>query len=217
MDVRYLLWRVRFVIAGVCIAAAVSALVHAAAPHYITVEVARTSRDIGVGDVIEASMIETTRVPRAAVPDRALTAQRARGRVALASLPKGTVLSAGLTRGPDALDADPHGRVALTIGLNELSVPLARPGARVSLYAPPDDEHAQARLLAADVRILAVREGESSMLRDAEAQADIAVAPEVATVVLAHASASPLLIASAPALHAEESTLATTTPKENNG
>lgn len=208
MDVRYLLWRARFVVAGVCIAAAVGATGQALAPHYVRVDAVRMSHDIGPGEVLEADDLEEIRLPRAAVPDRSLTRERALGRSTLVALPRGSVLTSGLVRSFDALAADSSDRVLVTVELADVTAHLARPGARIAVFAPPGENETKATLLARDVRVLAVHEPSASLMREGATSADIAIDASVASVILARASATALLACTdSPALPATPTVL----------
>lgn len=197
MSLRYVLWRARYAIAAACFALAIAVIVAEATPHYSTVSAARLRHGVEAGHVLANADIETVELPRAAVPEGTLTAAQATSRLTLGPLPAGTVLSVGLLRGPDVLDAVSDGRVAVTIMLSELSVPLARQGARLALYAPVSSTatpgNTEATLLTREAVVLALRKERAGPGGEQHALCDIAIPAEVASVVLAHAAATPLV------------------------
>ena len=132
----------------------------------------------------------------------------------VAALPEKTVVSTGLVRGVGN-GRDPAGRVTVTVPLSPLSVGLAQPGTRVDLYAPPGEDESEATQIASDVRILSVRDESHRLTGDDQAMADVAIFPDVASVVLARASTQPLLLGVVGAQGSDSSS--TTQSKGNHG
>ncbi|GIG38708.1 SAF domain-containing protein [Cellulomonas phragmiteti] len=130
------LWRLRLLLAAVCLGLAAAAVVHAVRPPAPpTVPVVVLARDVPAGTALAPGDLVVTQVPPGVAPRGALVRQdEAKGRVTATDLPAGLPLVAELLA--DATLAGPPGTVVVAVRLDDPAVAdLLEPGLHLDLVA----------------------------------------------------------------------------------
>lgn len=127
-----------------------------------TARVVVAARTIEAGRTIGAGDLTALELPRAAVPEGALTeAGDALGESVLVQVPARAVLTASALAAGDSLVAP--GRVALPLTFSESApVALMRPGDRIDVLGPGPSGSVE--VLASEVRVIAIPEPDAGLL-----------------------------------------------------
>lgn len=127
-------WRLRFVVAAVCIGLAASATVAAARPAPPpTQPVVVTTREVPAGTALVAGDVEVLDVAAGLAPEALRTVDDAVGRTASVRLAPGTALQESLVAAGDLVAAAPEGTVVAAVRLDPGVGGLLTAGDRVDL------------------------------------------------------------------------------------
>src|SRR5690606_13759893 len=159
---RRFLWRRRYLLAAVCVAAAVAITLEAVRPAPPPTEPAVVvTGDVPAGTRLTSSDVAVRDVPAQALPDRVLPAiDDAVGRHLAVGLGAGTALQPAMLIGPGLSASAPPGTVVVPVPVaDDATAQLARPGQRLDLVAPApagaEPSGDAARVVARDVVVLA--------------------------------------------------------------
>lgn len=202
--VRRFLWRYRYALAGLLVAAAVAVALpglRSADPAGVPALV--LTADLPAGSELSASDVDARSLPAGTLPEAALTdAAQVEGHSLALGLPAGTAVLPSMLVGPGLAESAPPGHVVVAVPLSgSASARLAEAGREVDLLAGPEHGSGPAMVVARSAVVLAHAEDEATpgggLLAPGSGDSGmrhvyVAVTPDAATVLLGASTWSPL-------------------------